>query len=224
MTQACVVFDFDGTLVDSAPGILSGIAHALAECNIEPRIPLVKEIIGPPLAQTLALASGTETPSLLQDLATRFKRFYDTDAYRGTLPYPDVDDVLQELKRSGIQMHIATNKRGLPTRLILEHLGWASLFESVYCLDEHPDCADKPAMLAKLVKDHSLSRQMTAYVGDTEGDAFAAKFNQLPFLHAAWGYGQGCTYGNTDISCSSARVLPAAIRQRLEQGTTCPAS
>ena len=224
MAQASVIFDFDGTLVDSAPGILAGMARALAACGLEPRIPLVPQIIGPPLTQTLALASGIDTPAVLMQLAAEFKRFYDLEAYRDTLPYAGIDGALHELVLTGIPLHIATNKRGHPTRLILDHLGWTTLFESVYCLDECPECSEKGDMLGKLIGERSLAPRITLYVGDTDGDAIAAKANQLHFLHAAWGYGRSGAEVGADCICNSTLQLPDAVRDFFAQGQTCQAN
>lgn len=219
-----IVFDFDGTLVDSAPGILSGMAQALAARGLAPRVPLAPEIIGPPLTQTLALISGIDSTPALAELATEFKRFYDHEGYRDTLPYPGVEHALRELRQAGMALHIATNKRARPTRLILDHLGWTPLFASVYCLDECPACPDKAAMLGKLLQDTALRSDETLYIGDTLGDAIAAKANNLPFIHATWGYGRDGEEFPADCRCDSADHLPETARQLLVQGRPCPAN
>lgn len=224
MTRGCVIFDFDGTLVDSAPGILSSITLALAAQGIESRVPLVSEIIGPPLLQTLALVSGIDTPADLAELTTEFKRFYDQEAYRDTIPYPGIDGALRELHQAGIPLHIATNKRARPTRLILDHLGWTTLFESVYCLDENPDCSGKTEMLGKQLKEQSITSGTTLYVGDTNGDALAAKSNHIPFLHVAWGYGSGSAISGAASICTDARQLSATLYRFLHKSQPCPAN
>lgn len=187
---AAIGFDFDGTLIDSAPGILAGMDLALKQYGLTPKVPLTSAIIGPPLLQTLALISGSQNQVQLQNLATAFKSHYDGSAYKETAPYPGISQLLARLAEGGARLFIATNKRCVPTELILNHLGWRGFFADVYCLDQHPDCANKGHLLAKVVPAQSMTDLPVPYVGDTEGDANAANQNRLPYLHVDWGYGQ----------------------------------
>jgi len=191
-----IAFDFDGTLVDSAPGILSGMALALEKNQIQPAVPLQAGIIGPPLRTTLALVSGHQDDALLDRLVADFKECYDGSGYRATEPYPAIGAALAQLRELGYALYLATNKRGTPTRLILDHLGWTPLFSAVYALDEHSDCTDKKQMLAKMLGDHHLSASTTPYVGDTDADADAARHNGMPYIHVAWGYGDNPSQRN----------------------------
>lgn len=196
----CVVFDFDGTLVDSAPGILTAMSLVLKEHGITPRVALEPGIIGPPLLKTLALISGKDDDDALASLAASFKRHYDGQGYRDTVPYEGIDQVLRELKAAGMALMLATNKRGAPTRLILDYLDWTTLFDAVYCLDEYPDCENKGAMLGRLISDQGLIPAATHYVGDTDGDRQAATQNQMPFVYVLWGYGGNSATSGKNIS------------------------
>jgi phosphoglycolate phosphatase len=220
--SACVVFDFDGTLVDSARGILTGMALALQSHGLATKVPLEPGIIGPPLLQTLRLISGLEDDAALAALATEFKRCYDGGGYRDTDPYPGVATALQRLHEQGIPLYLATNKRGTPTRLILDHLGWTPLFSAVYCLDECADCADKAAMLGRLLRSCALRARDVLYVGDTDGDARAAAANGMSYVHVAWGYGADAVDTITGTICDSPEELPALALRLLQQGHACP--
>lgn len=184
-----IAFDFDGTLVDSAPGILTGMRLALEKNSIAPRVALDPGIIGPPLKQTLSLISGSQDEALLAQLVHDFKLCYDSTAYRDTAPYPGITTLLTRLAEAGCQLYLATNKRAIPTQLILAHLSWSHLFAAVYCLDEHPTCPDKGQLLAQLLNQHCLKGPGTPYIGDTDGDAHAAALNHMPYIHVGWGYG-----------------------------------
>lgn len=210
-----VVFDLDGTLVDSAAGILKSMTEALSTKGFEAKVAMTPDIIGPPLMKTLALVAGTDAPEVLAELAAEFKRQYDGMGYRSTEPYPGVGESLRQLRDHGVKLHIATNKRGVPTRLLLDHLDWADFFHSVYCLDEYQQCADKAQMLALLLAEQSIHPTATVYVGDTEGDAIAAKSNQVPFLHASWGYGANQLSAPADYVCDDAKELAALLHKHL---------
>lgn len=185
-----IAFDFDGTLVDSAPGILSGLRLALEKNRIDPAVPLDAGLIGPPLRATLARLAGSDDGALLDTLAADFKRCYDGGGYRDTRVYPGIGEALAALRQRAYTLYLATNKRGAPTRLILDHLGWTPLFAGIYCLDEHPGCENKAQMLGEILARHALPAADTPYVGDTEGDAQAARHHGMPYIHAAWGYGE----------------------------------
>lgn len=185
-----LVFDLDGTLIDSAPSILGCFRRALDEAGMAPRVPLDDRLIGPPLAQTLRTLTGVEDEGAIASLADAFKRHYDTTGYRETLPYAGVAEALAELKAAGHRLALATNKRILPTRAILGHLGWDGLFASVWALDSvEPRLADKTAMLGALLADAGVPPGQAAYVGDKAEDGLAADANGMAFVAACWGYG-----------------------------------
>ena len=185
-----VLFDLDGTLIDSAPAILASYRQAFAAAGRTPAIPVDASIVGPPLTETLQLLSGSRDPVLITELALQFKASYDTTGYRRTTAYDGVGDMLAQLTAAGRSLSIATNKRLHPTRLILEHLGWSAYFDAVYALDLfEPRLPDKPAMIARLLADRRISRDTAVYVGDRSEDGESADANRLAFLAATWGYG-----------------------------------
>lgn len=185
-----IIFDLDGTLIDSAPAILESFRAVFAAAGRPPARAIDASIIGPPLLETLALISGSDEPAVLQDLAARFAAIYDTTGLLRTAAYAGVDPALRRLRQAGLRLHIATNKRIFPTRGILDHLGWTPLFDQVYALDLFtPRLPDKATMLGRLLADQAIPQDQAIYVGDREEDGLAARHNALPFLAATWGYG-----------------------------------
>lgn len=184
------MFDFDGTLIDSAPSILEAYAYALHTTGIEPRVALNASLIGPPLTETLVRLSGSDDAALIQTLALHFKTHYDQAGVAATLAYPGVAEMLDNLSAAGIVMHVSTNKRYSITLAILENLGWKGRFASVYALDMvEPRLPAKAQLLAKQISELGLVPDATVYVGDKREDGEAADANGLMFYYAAWGYG-----------------------------------
>ena len=184
-----LIFDLDGTLIDSSASILAGFAAALEKQKITPKVSLTAQIIGPPLRQTLAMLAGTDDESTIDLLASDFKSYYDTEGYKATHVFPGIDQMLRQLKAEGFELHIATNKRILPTRLILEHLNWSVLFQTVYALDLRvPAFPDKATMLSRLLQDLNIEKTKASYIGDRPEDGQAADKNELTFYAAEWGY------------------------------------
>lgn len=189
-TAAGIVFDLDGTLIDSSPSILSAFAATLSLHDIRPAVQLESSIIGPPLREILGKLAATTDPVLLDALGATFKNHYDTQGYKSTSVFAGISAMLLELGRRSIPLYIATNKRLRPTRLIVDHLGWAERFRGVYSLDcIVPHLLNKAAMLRHVLGEVGIDPAQTFYVGDKLEDGFAADENALPFVAACWGYG-----------------------------------
>lgn len=207
-----VIFDFDGTLVDSAPAILATFASILDEARLPPAIPLDKTLIGPPLIPTLTKISGSQNPELIERLARRFKAEYDEHKLPLTAAYPGAADTLKALSEFGLVMHIATNKREKPTLRLLDLFGWRGYFSSVYCIDSPPNGSPgKAEMLERLLAEQDISKDEVLFVGDTETDSTAATSNALAFCGVTWGYGRwnsfACPNGQVVKSFADLRDL-----------------
>ncbi|WJM52135.1 HAD hydrolase-like protein [Pseudomonas asiatica] len=186
-----ILFDFDGTLVDSAPVLLACFSRALKAHGVQAMAPIDASLIGPPLRQTLATLSGSSDAALLDALSATFKDVYDSEACLKTPPYAGCQQALEQLREQGFSLAIATNKRLLPTQRIIAALGWQELFSEVYASDSYPDrYTDKAGMIAALLVDGGIAAQSAIYIGDTVADGRAAAANGVEFWPVAWGYGQ----------------------------------
>lgn len=186
-----VVFDLDGTLVDSAPGVLAAFRHAFAAHGLAPVVPLDRRVVGPPLRRTLALLAGSEDAALLDALAASFRAAYDGELCAAAEPYRGIPEALGRLAAAGATLYIATNKRDLPTRRLVEALGWGPLFRAIRCSDTGggPAASDKRGTLATLVREHGIDPSSSQMVGDSIDDAEAAAHAALHFVGVGWGYG-----------------------------------
>jgi len=190
MTHRTLVFDLDGTLIDSAPSILAGYAAAFEATGLAPHRALTADLIGPPLRQTLKLILGRSDEAALDALVDAFKSYYDSEGYRASQVYAGIDTLLSELAAQAAPLYLATNKRWHPTQLILDHLGWKGHFRAAHALDgPQPPLANKGALLRWMVSAHGLQASECLYVGDRDEDGEAADAAGMPFQRVPWGYG-----------------------------------
>jgi phosphoglycolate phosphatase len=101
-----------------------------------------------------------------------------------------MDVLLQNLTEEGFSLFIATNKREKTTKLIANYLSITNYFSGFYCSDlAGKNYSSKIEMVEDLLKSEGLDPLKTILVGDTEHDAIAAKQNEIPFIYAAYGFG-----------------------------------
>ena len=214
-----ILFDLDGTLIDSSPGILASFARVLAAHGLAPAVPLEASLIGPPLAVTLAQVSGVRDEALLARLVDAFKADYDTTGYLTTKVFPGVSAGLAQLAGAGARLFIVTNKRMVPTRKILEALGLAQFFAGIHTRDEtEPPAASKAAVTKRLVAHYGIDPSRACFVGDSDEDAAAARENGLAFIHAAYGYGAAGIAAAPDAVLRHFAELPVLISGLLRSG------
>jgi len=187
---ANIIFDLDGTLIDSSPSILATFRDVLESNKVEPRVVIDSTIIGPPLVDTLRSITGIDDAARLLGLAEAFKFRYDSVGVLQTRAYPGIVDMLDRLRTWGYSLYIATNKRLTPTVRILRNLRLWEYFDAVYTIDiATPPYAGKNAMIAALLSQKNISSESGCYVGDRPEDGFAADANGLAFIAVDWGYG-----------------------------------
>lgn len=186
--MARIVFDLDGTLIDSAPDI-----HALANRLLaaEQRAPVTlaetRSFIGNGAAVFIQrMRAARDLPEDAQDrLLDAFKQGYLT-AFHHTTPYPGVIDALGRLRAQGHTLGICTNKPIAPTRAVLDHLELTRFFGAILGGDSLPVHKPDPAPLHATLAD--LPEGPQVYVGDSEVDAETAERAQVPFLLFTEGY------------------------------------
>lgn len=189
MEQRSVIFDLDGTLIDSAPSIMASMEAAFNKFGIKPIVPLTRELIGPPLTQIFAQLLGPNRVHMLQFLTEEFKRHYDEIGCFDTRVFSGVPKMLEDLSRKSIRLYIATNKRIFPTRKIIKNLEWERFFFGIYSLDSYsPILPNKSGLLHKICSVQQINKRHSVYIGDRIEDAEAATSNDIKFLSAAWGY------------------------------------
>ena len=196
MSEA-IIFDFDGTLVDSEITIyqcFQSITNHLAP----ERINYAKNIlIGPPLSDTASEILGPNHQDQLDKFIKLFIEMHDEHAIKNTQPYPGVIETLKKLSSKEISMAVATNKRYAPTIKLINHFNWQKYFTSIECSDSQSQIRNKDEMIQEILKNNNFTKAF--FVGDTVNDGLSANLNQLPFILARYGYGRDQDWSKVNV-------------------------
>jgi len=187
-----VIFDLDGTLVDSLPGIAWSVDVALRSCGLPPAQRDLRPLIGPPIRDILATVSEVTEQGALDSLERSFRRSYDSEGWRRGVCQPGVREMLRELLDRGEDLWVLTNKPALATGKILGKLKLRSFFREVACRDSRRRTfSSKAEVLIDLLQRNRIGRAGSLMVGDTVEDWRAAEAAGIPCAIVAHGYGAG---------------------------------
>ncbi len=189
-----VVFDLDGTLVDSAEDLRAACNALLTEYQRPPlSLPTIKSFIGdgvPKLVERSMLASGG-WPDVedRQALVQRFLQIYEADPSSRTRPYPGVMETLTALRAQGLRIGVCTNKPMAATTRLLADLGLTPLVDAVAGGDSYPQRKPSPEPLLGVLRDLAVTPSRAAMIGDNEHDVAAGRAAGMALvLVMAYGY------------------------------------
>jgi len=185
-----IVFDLDGTLIDSAPDLHAAANVMLGALGREAvSLPQVKAFIGNGVARLVERcleATGGADAGTFEAALARFHMAYELDPATLTTVYPGVRGALTDLCAAGFAMGLCTNKPEEPARNILRRLGLAQYFDAVVGGDTVGALKPDPASL--MACGAALGEGPMVYVGDSEVDAATALAANIPFLLFTEGY------------------------------------
>ena len=209
-TSCSVIFDLDGTLIDSQPGIFESLKFALSAAGFNHNLDVSEVPIGPPLLQLIQSITGSTDRSITDPIVYHFKSHYDSSGYASSRLFDGVYDFLSGLHAAHYDLFIATNKRFVPTLKILRAFAIDPFFKGVYAVDSSGCIFDsKASMLKSLILDYSIVSNVL-YLGDRYDDYEAARLNSIPFRIPLWGYSNERFMFPSDIQginlCSASEI------------------
>jgi phosphoglycolate phosphatase len=187
-----VLFDLDGTIVDSAPGITATLAYTFERLGLS--VPTPAELltwVGPPILDSFRDLAGFDQEQSRQALDIYRERYLSTGVYDAAL-YPGITEVLRVIGDSDIPLSLATSKPETPARAVLEHFEVADVFDELTgASDDEVRSAKKDVVEEALrrlqVGGADLSRPVM--IGDRHHDVTGAAHHHVPTVFVTWGYG-----------------------------------
>ena len=185
-----VLFDLDGTLTDSSPGITRSAVYALRKMGVEENDPArLRKFIGPPLFNTFQKYYGfSEEESRLA--ITYYREYFSVDGKFENSVYDGVPEMLDELKRRGKQLVVATSKPEQFAKEIVEHFGLAGYFDFVAGATMDESRNTKSSVLAYAIESCGLTDMSElVMVGDRHHDVDGANEFGIDCIGVLYGYG-----------------------------------
>ncbi|WP_144803571.1 HAD hydrolase-like protein [Curtobacterium sp. BH-2-1-1] len=187
-----ILFDLDGTISDSAPGILESMTHTFRTVGVPvPDHETLMSFVGPPIMDTFKTAMGMDEAQAEHTLAV-YREHYLSHGALDSAMFPGIDVVLHTLHRAGLPISTATSKPETPATYILEHYGLTG------DIDVITGASDDEVRSAKADVVEEALRRLAArgfdvsrpvLVGDRLHDVEGAAANGVPVVFAEWGYG-----------------------------------
>ena len=214
LTYQSVLLDLDGTLVDSAPGIVSTIAFTLKEMGREvPTMAELRRWVGPPLPQSFEVR-GQMSPSEAREAVTIYRgRYLDVGVYDAKL-FDGVADLLLGLRDAGAHLAIATSKPTTPATIMLEHFTLSDFFDVTSCAADDETRGSKAEVVEDALaglRQKGLPTDNAIMVGDRIHDVEGAGHHGIDTIMVSWGYGGPAEWEKAHHVIDTPRQLHQAL-------------
>lgn len=224
MTRRLVIWDVDGTLVDSQAAIVHSMTQAFAAVSLPaPSRARMLSIVGLSLERAMADLVPEQDATMHRRLAEAYREAYgDNRKTQGAAVespfYPGIQKVLDQLRDDpGIVMGVATGKSRRGLDMVIETHGLVDYFATLHCADDHPS-KPHPAMLHAALAAVEVPASAAVMIGDTRFDMEMAHAAGMSALGVSWGYHPPEHLAAADAIVHQAEDLPPAIATLWERG------
>ncbi len=188
MGYTTVIFDYDGTLVDSQEGIAKGFQQALAAYGIREEVEEIKKLIGPPLSRTIVTKYGFGEEDAKEAMAI-FRRYVREHGNEECRVFDGVPEMLRGLREAGLSLAIATNKPESIALPQIRYLGLEPYFSAIMANNDAQDRGSKSDFVRMALEACGGSAAQSLMVGDRRNDIEGGKAVGLDTAGVLYGYG-----------------------------------
>ncbi len=192
---AAILFDLDGTLIDTAPDLIRALNVVLAEAEL-PRVGAehVRNLVGHGARALIERGAGLHGVRFdahrLQSMVERFLEVYRSDIAADSRLYPGVEDALRALQGEGARLAVCTNKPQALTEPLLRSFDLAKYFSVIAGPEMVTQRKPHPAHLLEPLEKLGVSRRRAVMIGDSAPDIGAARAAEIPVILVDFGYSQ----------------------------------
>ena len=216
--KALIIFDLDGTLIDSVPSLAYSINLMLKELGKD-ELPqeLIREFVGNgadmlvkrALVGKKEIIDGEIKEDYFQNAKELLLKYYAQNLNQKTILYPDVIDTLDKLKEQGYTLALATNKPIEFVPDILEYFNLDSYFKVTLGGGSTKHKKPNPEILLKICNDLNIPSSKSLMVGDSSSDILAAKAANMDSIALTYGYNQGINLEDLEptVICNSFKTI-----------------
>ena len=211
LSISVVLFDVDGTIVDSAPAVMKAFRDALSDYDLPtPDDQRLRTYVGPPLWYSFG-DLGYEG-ELLANLVSGYRARYHAH-YLDPEPFPGVIELLHDLHRAGIPLATATSKQAPMALAQMEHLGLSEVFDVI--AGATPDPASSKATVIRealtRLEARGVDTSHPVIIGDSIWDVRGAQEAGIPVIGVGWGYATEDGLDEADAVCETVEELRSFI-------------
>lgn len=209
MPYKLIIFDLDGTLLDTLDDLADSVNYALKLYSYPSRtLDEIRQFVGNGIGSliNLAVPSGTPEEKALKVLEA-FKLHYKSNSTNKTKPYNKIPELLKELKSKGFKLAVLSNKADFALQeLVLKYFG--NIFD--YASGEREGILRKPAPdgVLNILNCLNIEKEHTVYIGDSEVDILTAKNSELDSVIVDWGFRDRQTLIN-----SGAKIVVSTVEE-----------
>jgi phosphoglycolate phosphatase len=211
---SAILFDLDGTITDSAPGITSTLSYTFERMGLPPASPEeLLHYVGPPIMDSFRDRAGMTPEQCLLALEIYRERYLSVGALDSSV-YPGMPRVLQRVSESDRRVSLATSKPETPALLMLTHFELAQYFDVITGASDDEVRSSKQDVVAEaLARLTALGADMSnpVLVGDRFHDVEGAAVNGVPTIFVTWGYGSAAEQVGAVAVASSPDELEALL-------------
>lgn len=197
-TWSPVLFDLDGTIVDSAADITASLAHMFTQLGLDvPSDDVLRSYVGPPLLDSLRLTAGFDDAEAWEALNI-YRDHYGEHVLRSPV-FPGVAGVLERLHSAGIPVALATSKPESMARKVLDHAGLTGYFTEITGASDDEELSTKADVVREALRRleaKGIDTSNAVMVGDRGYDTLGAAANGVPTILVEWGYGSPAEAGD----------------------------
>lgn len=208
-TWSTVLFDLDGTIVDSAADITASLAHMFSELGLDvPSDEVLRSYVGPPLLDSLRLTAGFDDAEAWEALNV-YRDHYGEHFLRSPV-FPGVAGVLERLHAAGVPVALATSKPESMARQVLDHAGLSQYFTEITGASDDEELSTKADVVREALRRlqaRGIDTSNAVMVGDRGYDTLGAAANGVPTILVEWGYGSPAEAADTIAVVHSADQL-----------------